>query len=241
MIISSHPSFFGPAPNKNATTLWDRIVKQNSYRENFACKSRGTSVISAYPTSLPSSKGNSTNACKPIRTNFPSEALPILAQNLCASVPSSPRERTTANHTFPSFQSLKRRFSSSGDTRIMVRLLDWLEKQERAYNKKKFIKPKISLDMLVPLTHHCIMNRLSREKQTQIIAALVEGNSLRATARMCDVAFNTVVNLLPRIGSACADYQDRIFRNLKSQADSMRRMLELLLCQAEECSGRQAR
>jgi IS1 family transposase len=59
------------------------------------------------------------------------------------------------------------------------------------------------------------MNKLSREKQTQIIAALVEGNSLRATARMCDVAFNTVLNLLPRIGSACADYQDRTFRNLK--------------------------
>ncbi len=59
------------------------------------------------------------------------------------------------------------------------------------------------------------MNRLSREKQTQIVAALVEGNSLRATARMCDVAFNTVLKLLPEIGSACADYQDRVLRNLK--------------------------
>lgn len=59
------------------------------------------------------------------------------------------------------------------------------------------------------------MNKLNREKQTQIIAALVEGNSLRATARMCDVAFNTVLKLLPEIGSACADYQDRVLRGLK--------------------------
>lgn len=49
----------------------------------------------------------------------------------------------------------------------------------------------------------------------QIIAALVEGNSLRATARTCDVAFNTVLKLLPQIGSACADYQDQTLRNLK--------------------------
>jgi len=58
------------------------------------------------------------------------------------------------------------------------------------------------------------MNRLNEYKQTQIISALVEGNSLRATARMCDVAFNTVLNLLLDIGSACADYQDRTLRNL---------------------------
>jgi len=63
--------------------------------------------------------------------------------------------------------------------------------------------------------HNPSMNKLSREKQTQIISALVEGNSLRSTARMCDVAFNTVLKLLPEIGSACADYQDRVLRNLK--------------------------
>ena len=58
------------------------------------------------------------------------------------------------------------------------------------------------------------MNKLNKEKQTQIISALVEGNSLRATARMCDVAFNTVLKLLPQIGEACAEYQDMAFRNL---------------------------
>jgi len=58
------------------------------------------------------------------------------------------------------------------------------------------------------------MNRLNKEQRTKIIAALVEGNSLRATARMCDVVFNTVLKLVPEIGAACADYQNRVFRNL---------------------------
>ena len=59
------------------------------------------------------------------------------------------------------------------------------------------------------------MNKLSPEKRTQIVSCLVEGNSLRATARMCDVAFNTVLKFIPEIGEACAEYQDKAFRNLK--------------------------
>ena len=69
--------------------------------------------------------------------------------------------------------------------------------------------------MLERVMHTRGMNKLNHEKRTQIITALVEGNSLRATARICDVAFNTVLKLLPEIGSACADYQDRVLRNLK--------------------------
>ncbi|TAJ96850.1 MAG: IS1 family transposase, partial [Candidatus Manganitrophaceae bacterium] len=53
--------------------------------------------------------------------------------------------------------------------------------------------------------------------RARIIAALVEGNSLRATARMVDVAFNTVLKLVPQIGKACAEYQDRVLRNLPCQ------------------------
>jgi IS1 family transposase len=58
------------------------------------------------------------------------------------------------------------------------------------------------------------MNRLSKEQRTKLIAALVEGNSLRATARMSDVVFNTVLKLLPDIGRACMEYQDKALRNL---------------------------
>jgi len=58
------------------------------------------------------------------------------------------------------------------------------------------------------------MNRLSVERQTQIVAALVEGNSLRATSRMTGAAKNTVVKLLVDLGTACSEYQDRALRNL---------------------------
>jgi IS1 family transposase len=68
--------------------------------------------------------------------------------------------------------------------------------------------------MLARLKHNICMNKLNISKRTQIISALVEGNSLRATARMCDVAFNTVLKLLPEIGRVCAEYQDKAFRNL---------------------------
>ena len=59
------------------------------------------------------------------------------------------------------------------------------------------------------------MNKLSTEKRVKIIGCLAESNSLRATARICDVAFNTVLKFLPEIGTACAEYQDKVFRNLK--------------------------
>lgn len=58
------------------------------------------------------------------------------------------------------------------------------------------------------------MNKLKPNKQKQVIAALVEGNSIRATVRMTGVAKNTVVKLLEDVGKACADYQDKAFRNL---------------------------
>jgi IS1 family transposase len=58
------------------------------------------------------------------------------------------------------------------------------------------------------------MNRLSIERRARIIGWLVEGNSLRATARMTDSAKNTVVKLLVDIGQACGEYQNQVLRNL---------------------------
>src|SRR5260370_22704118 len=59
------------------------------------------------------------------------------------------------------------------------------------------------------------MNRLKREKVVQVIAALVEGNSIRATVRMTGVSKDAITRLMVRLGSAAADYQDRTLRNLK--------------------------
>ena len=68
------------------------------------------------------------------------------------------------------------------------------------------------------------MNGLSREQRIRTVAALVEGNSLRATARMVGVARNTVTSLLVDLGFACARYQDEHMRNLpckRLQADEI--------------------
>lgn len=61
------------------------------------------------------------------------------------------------------------------------------------------------------------MNRLPLAKRAQIIGMLAEGNSLRATSRMADVAFNTVLKFLGDMGDACAKYQDATLRDLKSK------------------------
>jgi len=61
------------------------------------------------------------------------------------------------------------------------------------------------------------MNRLSIEKRAAVIAALVEGNSLRGTARLTGVARMTVEKLLRDLGAACVAYHDAHVRGLKSQ------------------------
>lgn len=58
------------------------------------------------------------------------------------------------------------------------------------------------------------MNQLDNKRRAQVIAALVEGNSIRATVRMTGVAKNTIVKLLADLGAACAAYQDKAFQNL---------------------------
>lgn len=58
------------------------------------------------------------------------------------------------------------------------------------------------------------MNKLKIEKQAQVISALVEDNSIRATCRMTGVAKGTILKLLADVGRACADYQDKALRNL---------------------------
>lgn len=59
------------------------------------------------------------------------------------------------------------------------------------------------------------MNKLTTEKRVQIIASLVEGNSIRATNRMTGASKVTILKLLADIGKACSEYQDKAFVNLK--------------------------
>jgi len=58
------------------------------------------------------------------------------------------------------------------------------------------------------------MNKLSLDRQAQIIKVLCEGNSIRSTARITNTAINTVVKLLKEVGAACLEYQDTVMCNL---------------------------
>src|SRR5437879_4637164 len=58
------------------------------------------------------------------------------------------------------------------------------------------------------------MNRLTTDRRAALVASLVEGNSVRATARMTDTAFNTVLKFVVDIGNACAAFYDQSMRNL---------------------------
>ena len=61
------------------------------------------------------------------------------------------------------------------------------------------------------------MNKLSNDKRCAVVAALVEGNSIRATARMTNVSKPTILKLIADLGPVCADYQDAALNNLNCQ------------------------
>jgi IS1 family transposase len=68
--------------------------------------------------------------------------------------------------------------------------------------------------MLEQLTRFKVMNRLSVGKRSAIIRALVEGNSIRATARLTGTAKATVLKLLVEMGEFCSIYQHHRLVNL---------------------------
>lgn len=59
------------------------------------------------------------------------------------------------------------------------------------------------------------MNLLSQDERTRIVAALVEGNSLRSVSRMTGIARNTITKLLVDLGEACMAYHDEHVRNVR--------------------------
>ena len=61
------------------------------------------------------------------------------------------------------------------------------------------------------------MNKLDNAKRIQVVSALVEGNSIRATVRMTGVAKNTIAKLLVELGAACAEYMDKVMVNLSCE------------------------
>ena len=61
------------------------------------------------------------------------------------------------------------------------------------------------------------MNRLNIQKRTAVVAALVEGNSIRATSRLTGVCKPAILRLLADMGAVCAEYHDKIVRSVKAE------------------------
>ncbi len=59
------------------------------------------------------------------------------------------------------------------------------------------------------------MNKLTIDKQTAVIRALVEGSSIRSTERMTGVHRDTIMRLMIETGTACGETLDKMMRNLR--------------------------
>ncbi len=60
------------------------------------------------------------------------------------------------------------------------------------------------------------MKQLPTKTRAMILKMLCEGMSMRATARLADVSFNTVAKLLIDAGKVCADLHDERVQNVKA-------------------------
>ena len=58
------------------------------------------------------------------------------------------------------------------------------------------------------------MNKLPLKTRSLILNMLCEGQSMRATARLADVSFNTVAKLLIDAGKVCADLHDELVQGV---------------------------
>jgi IS1 family transposase len=79
------------------------------------------------------------------------------------------------------------------------------------------MRPARPISLLTILSRASIlssMNRLSTADRVRVVSALVEGNSLRGTARMTGIARMTIEKLLRELGAACASYHDTHVTNL---------------------------
>ena len=60
------------------------------------------------------------------------------------------------------------------------------------------------------------MNRLHKDKRTHILRCLVEGNTIRGTARMVGCKMNTVMKLLVEAGDRAGEMLRDVFRTFES-------------------------
>ena len=94
----------------------------------------------------------------------------------------------------------------SWNARICIILKDFWCNQEKELNK--------ILDDKHTGSYIIGMNKLPLKTRTLILNMLCEGQSMRATARLADVSFNTVAKLLIDAGKVCADLHDELVQGV---------------------------
>jgi IS1 family transposase len=81
------------------------------------------------------------------------------------------------------------------------------------------------------------MNKLTTAKRAAVIAALVEGNSIRATARMTDVSKPTILKLLADLGQVCVAYHDVMVRDVAAQRVQCDEIWSFVGCKQKNVRG----
>ena len=66
------------------------------------------------------------------------------------------------------------------------------------------------------------MNLLSKEKQSVVIGALAEGNSIRSIERMTGIHRDTIMRLGVRVGKGCQRIMDDKMRDLPCRLNPSR-------------------
>ncbi len=80
------------------------------------------------------------------------------------------------------------------------------------------------------------MNQLDRSERAAILRALVEGSSIRATARMTGNSRNTVTKLILDMAAVCDAYSDQHLRSLESKRLQIDEAWAFCYCKARQVS-----
>jgi hypothetical protein len=74
------------------------------------------------------------------------------------------------------------------------------------------------------------MDRLDTDTRSRVISCLLAGCSIRSTVRVTGVSKKAVMRLLVEARTVCAEYQDRVLRNLSSKRLQLDELWSWIYC-----------
>lgn len=108
------------------------------------------------------------------------------------------------------------------------------ESSRRGFNFQSKIEEEVSGDKKAIYREEDLADkrRLSKEKQTFVLAAICEGTPVRAIARMLGTEKYVVTRIIRETGAAFADYMDAEFRDLRCSRIEMDEQWQYVGCHA---------